>query len=399
MSDERKYVYPVEELDKIIEQMDKGIIPMMDDTLQTEVELRYKEIKDALFGGDDEDEELDAETVRKHRELMNKHINDQKRKASRNDVYVMNISDAQKEEIRKSMSVSLVRPNPNNVYNKRDEDLYDDNQLRVIKQRLAGLKNCYYNQTDYINAMTIIRDAIEYSLEHDYPWMSKEEAIQQFNAGKIKFKYCNIPKLYINHSTQINDVEILKGIMTGEITLKDRRDDKDALNMNKRNKKYTPVEFDYTVTSDDTYHQMILAHKQGYDTPMSTVIKHKSTVYNRLSIPVTNIFAKNNTINNQPIEFDWTKEGAGEAYFNMINGKKTQTSDVIGMINSNNDNMLNNVIVHNMNNFLRSMKQNSSQTGGYDYIPNMYNGMQYNQEAAKIENDLLASIRLNNPGQ
>ena len=65
--------------------------------------------------------------------------------------------------------------------------------------------------------------------------------------------------------------------------------------------------------------------------------------------------------------------------------------------------MLNNVVVHNMNDLLRSMKQNSQYTGGYDYtMPN--NGisgspMQYNAEAARVEQDLLASIRANNPSR
>lgn len=399
MSDEKhKYVYPVEELDKIIEQMDKGIVPMMDDTMDMEVKMRYKELQNMLF--DEDDDETDLVTQRKHREILNKHIEESKRRASRDDVYIMKISDAQKEEIRENMCTSIVRPNPNNPYNKCDDDLYNDNERRIIYQRLAGLKNCYYNQTDYINAMTIIKDAIEYSLEHDYPWMSKDEAVKAFNSGQIKFNYCNIPKLYINHSTQITDPEILKGVVTGDIILKDKRDDDDVKRRNKnKNKKYNPVSVDYNITSDESYHQMIIAHKNGYDTPMSTVIKHKSTVYNRLAIPMTNRFAKQNIgSDGQPILFDWSKDGAGEDYFNMIKGKKRQTSDVISMLNAENDNMLNNVVAHNMNDFLRSMKQNSQQTGGYDYVPsNGAPALQYNAEAAKIENDLLASIRAYNP--
>ena len=84
MSEEKepKYIYPVEELDKIIEQMDKGIMPMMNDQLQLEVELRYKELKNMLFD-DEDDDDIDAVTREEHREMINKHLEENKRKASR----------------------------------------------------------------------------------------------------------------------------------------------------------------------------------------------------------------------------------------------------------------------------------------------------------------------------
>lgn len=397
MSEERKYIYPVEELDKIIEQIDKGIAPMMSDQMQIEVQMRIKELQNMLF--DDDEDEIDSETRQRHREMLSKHIEESKRKASRDDVYVITISESQKENIREEMSCSIVRPNPNDPYNKPDEELYNDQEKRIIFQRLASLRNAYYNQTDYTNAISIIKDAINYSLSHDYPWLSKEDAIKEFNAGRIKFKYCNIPNLYINNSTIITDPEILKGIVSGDIVLKDKRDDDHKFNKNKH-KNCKPVSIDYDVTGTESYNRMVAAHRQGYDTPMSTVIKHKSTVYNRYAIPVTNRFSNQNTgIDGNPILFDWSREGAGQEYFNMIKGRKSQTSDLIRIINADNDNMLNNVVAHNLNDFLRSMKQNSQYTGGYDYTPANSQGMsalQYNEEAAKIEQDLLASIRASN---
>lgn len=397
MSEERKYIYPVEELDKIIEQIDKGITPMMSDQMQIEVQMRIKELQNMLF--DDDEDEIDSETRQRHREMLSKHIEESKRKASRDDVYVITISESQKEKIREEMSCSIVRPNPNDPYNKPDEELYNDQEKRIIFQRLASLRNAYYNQTDYTNAISIIKDAINYSLSHDYPWLSKEDAIKEFNAGRIKFKYCNIPNLYINNSTIITDPEILKGIVSGDIVLKDKRDDDHKFNKNKH-KNCKPVSIDYDVTGTESYNRMVAAHRQGYDTPMSTVIKHKSTVYNRYAIPVTNRFSNQNTgADGNPILFDWSREGAGQEYYNMIKGRKSQTSDLIRIINADNDNMLNNVVAHNLNDFLRSMKQNSQYTGGYDYTPANSQGMsalQYNEEAARIEQDLLASIRASN---
>ena len=42
------------------------------------------------------------------------------------------------------------------------------------------------------------------------------------------------------------------------------------------------------------------------------------------------------------------------------------------------------------------MKQGSQQTGGYDYYSPTEQQTQYNAQAAKIEQDLLASIRATN---
>lgn len=397
MSEEKepKYIYPVEELDKIIEQMDKGIMPMMNDQLQLEVELRYKELKNMLFDGEDDDD-IDAITRQEHREMINKHLEENKRKASHEDVYVMKISEEAKAKIREEMAESIVRTDPNDPYNKQDDQLFDDSEKRIIHQRLAGLRNCYYNQKDYVNAINILKDAIDYSLGHDYPWLTKEEAVKEFNAGHIKFKYCNIPALFINTTTKITDPEILKGIVNGDIILKDRRDEIDPKNV-KKNKNYTPVSMDYDVTSDTNYEAMVAAHKQGYDTPMSVAIKHKATTYNRYAIPVGNRFASQKLDKNgAPIQFDWSKEGAGEEYYNLIKGKRHNQSEILSIVNSDNNNNLNNVIARNMSDFLRSMKQGSQQTGGYDYYSPTEQQTQYNAQAAKIEQDLLASIRATN---
>ena len=399
MSDEYKYSYPVEELDKIIEQMMNGIQPMIDDVMQMEVELRWKERENAMFGTDDE-EEIDPETLRKHNEIMKKAIENDKRKASRNDVIILTISDEKKKEIYDQMCESIVRPNPNDQYNIPDDELYQNKNREEVYTKLRGLKNCYYNQKDYTNAISIIKSAIELSLKEDYPWLSYEEAVKEFNAGRIKFKWCAIPKLYINHATQITDPNILKGVITGEIVLRNKSDDERPKIKRKPGK---PVAFPYEVTGDTQYHEMIQAHKMGYDTPMSTVIKFKNSVYSPTSVPFGNRFGsvKNNN-NNEPLLWDWTKEGSGEALYNQLNGRKTGPADIIRFVDSENDNMLNSVMSTNAQEFLRSMKTGSQQTDGYDYtLPNFMqqntSNTQYNEEAAAVERDLLASISMNNP--
>ena len=59
MSEEKKkyeYMYPVEELDKIINQIDSGIAPMLTDEMQLEIKMRYKELQNEIMeDSDDED--------------------------------------------------------------------------------------------------------------------------------------------------------------------------------------------------------------------------------------------------------------------------------------------------------------------------------------------------------
>ena len=389
-----KYVYPVEELDKIIDQMSKGITPMMSDQMQLEVKLRYKELQNELFDGDDED--IDTEDIKRHNEMMKQHLEEQRRKATKNDVVIIKLSEEQQKQIREDMEVSIVRPNPNSMYNLSDDELYSSEERKVIQQKLSRIKNCYYNQIDYVNAIKILKEAIEYSLANDYPWLSKEEAIKQFNEGKIKFTYCNIPKLYINYQTQITDKDVLKGIVTGEIELVDRDEKPQKKKVNKDSEE---VAYDYNIIGTTDYENMLKMHVKGYDTPISTIIKAKSTIYNRYSLPSSNRFSLNgNNKNDEPMLFDWTQEDAGRKYFNLKHGKQYTVNDMIRDVNQDNDKTLNNVLNINASEFMRSLKTvNNQQTG---YSPAIIStSLQPNPEAVQIEQNILNAIRMNNPNK
>lgn len=389
-----KYVYPVEELDKIIDQMSKGITPMMSDQMQLEVKLRYKELQNELFDGDDED--IDTEDIKRHNEMMKQHLEEQRRKATKNDVVIIKLSEEQQKQIREDMEVSIVRPNPNSMYNMSDDELYSSEERKVIQQKLSRIKNCYYNQIDYVNAIKILKEAIEYSLANDYPWLSKEEAIKQFNEGKIKFTYCNIPKLYINYQTQITDKDVLKGIVTGEIELVDRDEKPQKKKVNKDSEE---VAYDYNIIGTTDYENMLKMHVKGYDTPISTIIKAKSTIYNRYSLPTNNRFSLNgNNKNDEPMLFDWTQDDAGRKYFNLKHGKQYTVNDMIRDVNQDNDKALNNVLNINASEFMRSLKTVNNQQTGYN--PDIVStSLQPNPEAVQIEQNILNAIRMNNPNK
>lgn len=392
------YLYPVEELDKIIEQINTGIMPMMNDQLQKEVNLRFKEISGQLF---DDDDEIDEDVI-EQKKAVQRAIEKKKREASKKDVLIIKLNDTQKNQLHEDMSSSYVRKDPNLVYNLKDEDLYSSEEKKIIDMKLARLKNCYYNQTDYVNAIKIIQDAIKYSLKNDYPWMSEEEALRAFNNGDIKFTWGNLPKLYVNYSTQITDKEILKGVVTGQVTLKDRNSE-EVVSKKKDKVKSNPVEMPYTITTNAMYEDMAKLHAKGYDTPMSLAFKSKSTIYNRFSLPYNSFMGINSDNNDKPVvDFDWEHEGAGEEYFNLVHGIKPSVNDIIRYVNDQNGKSLNNVLLQNAYKFMKSLKYQDGHSGGL-YGDNGYarndNGSSYvvNPHAVEVENNILKAIRMNNP--
>lgn len=406
-----QYSFPTDELDRILEQMQSGIQMMLSDEMQIELDMRYREKFEEITGEeyrDDDDSESNINRL-KHQKMMREKIAKDRMKASTKDVIVINVSDEKKKEIREQMMTSIVRPNPNDPYNTTDDDLFRDTANKEIMEKLKGIKNCYYNQRDYINALKIIHEAIEFSLgktgHGDYPWLSYPEAVKEYNAGKIKFSWCEIPKLIVNRVSPITDPEILKGVLTGDVVILNRTEDDDEIK--KLNKKkmanYKPINVDYDVTGENEYNQMQAAHKAGYDTPWSTGIKYKNTSYDPTALPFSSIFSSNKIKqNNVPDLFDWEKDGAGNEYYNLMCGKKPSANDIAAVLNKDNDNQINPIITRNMNEFLYSMKHTNDNSGGYNYdMPNFIqaaeNPNNFNADAAAIEKQLLASITMNNP--
>lgn len=406
-----QYSFPTDELDRILEQMQSGIQMMLSDEMQIELDMRYREKFEEITGEeyrDDDDSESNINRL-KHQKMMREKIAKDRMKASTKDVIVINVSDEKKKEIREQMMTSIVRPNPNDPYNTTDDDLFRDTANKEIMEKLKGIKNCYYNQRDYINALKIIHEAIEFSLgktgHGDYPWLSYPEAVKEYNAGKIKFSWCEIPKLIVNRVSPITDPEILKGVLTGDVVILNRTEDDDEIK--KLNKKkmanYKPINVDYDVTGENEYNQMQAAHKAGYDTPWSTGIKYKNTSYDPTALPFSSIFSSNKIKqNNVPDLFDWEKDGAGNEYYNLMCGKKPSANDIAAVLNKDNNNQINPIITRNMNEFLYSMKHTNDNSGGYNYdMPNFIqaaeNPNNFNADAAAIEQQLLASITMNNP--
>lgn len=411
MSEKFEYTYPVEELDQFVDKILSGIQPMMSDDLQEQVQMRYRErsgqsVDDYLAEG--------GNNAKVRHARIRAQIEADRRKATRKDAIVLKISEEQKKQIHEDMSASIVRKNPNSTYNKTMEQMYSDERRRSVMEKLKGLKNCYFTQADYKNAIGIIMEAIETSLgkygNSDYPWLTYEQAVAEFNAGNIKFTYCELPKLYINYSTIMTDPEILKGVVTGDIVLKNRNEVDETYNINRKKNMtdYKPVSVDYRICNQDTNQDMINAHYAGYDTEISPYIRASSNVYNPAAMPISSRFY--NPLKKKikrPLVWDWEKPGAGKAYYDYIHGYKSKNSDIVDIVKSDNNFAISTSLSTNINDFIKYLKVNARGYQAYNYhVPNYTqpvinneNETVYNKSAAEIEKALLESISINNPSR
>ena len=387
------YTYDKDELREIMEKLSKGISVIMNDTLKEDLHMYQMELESEIMDNEDEMEEF----RQNHADMMKKKLEQKKRQARKDDVIVIELTEEQKRQLRADMEVSIVRNNPDLSYHKTDDELYGDAEKKEIYQKLSKLQKCYYNQPDYVNAVKIIFEAIRYSLKHDYPWMTYEEACREFNKGNIKFEYCQLPKLYLNWTTVIDDPATLKGIINGTVTVINKDDD-----MQKKKKKWdaVPQRYEVEITGENEWNMMAEAHRQGYDTPISPIIKEATGTFSRFALPANNYFHQHKMEQKRaPIEFDWMEEGAGEKYFNIIHDIKYTTGDLLDDLNAANNNNLNHSLQSDIDGFLSDLKwsSNQEQRQGQLYQSNMVQTK--DAKAIQMEQSILQAMRNANPNK
>ena len=352
------YTYDMEEIDECIEKLERGIIPAMYvDQFAQDVNHRIAELKHACKEEGFDESQFNMSQAK----VLSKKIEQNRRKASRKDVIVIQLTDEQKEQLHKDMACSYVRHNHNLRYHKSDEELFDSTERRDIYRKLTRLQKQYYNAPEWIAAMKIIIEALDFSLHHDYPWMSYEEAVELWNKGEITFTFCPVPLLMTSWTTSITDTSILKGILTGEITMQSVNENNHKMAEAKRRRQQMdrkPVYCDYTITSTDDFNQMRSMHNKGYNTPISPVIKALNGSFSRFALPGDNYFtvAKQQEEMNRPTTFDWMQDNAGEIYYKMITGKKDTVNDLLDFLREKNNN-LNPSFANTITPFLNSMSE------------------------------------------
>ena len=387
------YIYPKEKLDEYIQMLDKGIELMLPDQIMLEIEMRRKELHNQLFEDDEEDED-DIYVKMKHDQMMREHLQKEAKKARKDDLLIIQLSDEQKNMIRDSVETSYVRPNPNSNYNLTDDEIFENAEQKLILEKLSKLRSAYYTQADYQNAINTIRMAIEYSLEHDYPWMTKQEAIQAFEEGKIKFTYCRIPQLRLNFKDIVKDPNILAGVANGQIELV-KKEDKE---FKKKSYKNSPlVSIPTNVMSQDEQNYYLEAHRHGLATPISSAIQARNTIYDRYSFNIGN--KKNDKFNGlvdkdgNPITFDWTQDNAAEKYMMLRNNKTFGISELVALINKEN-NGVNGQLSTRMSSYLAAINS-SSLSHDERIVTNNQGYKQQNEDIIKTEQRIFAKIQSN----
>lgn len=389
-NEENKYLFPVEELDKYITQIDEGIEIFADEKLLIEIELRRKELANKLFGGSEEETAYQRQL---HQEMMREHIKQQAKKAKRDDVLVIELNEDQKRAVRESVETSIVRPDPNLPYNMSADELYESAEHKLLMEKVGKIRVQYFNQADYQVAINVIMQAIEYSLTHDYPWMSKDEAIRAFNEGRIQFTGCQIPKLFINFRTQIKDPNILKGVVEGNVELVDRNDN----TYQRKNYDDSPlVPMPVSVFSKEEEQYYMDAHRRGEFTPLSGIIQSKNTIYNRFA-PLSVASTKKNKFigltdkDDNPITFDWTQDNAHEKYMMLRDNKPFDISMMMSLVNQQNHGV-NPQIAANMQAYIRAINS-TSLTSEEKIVPGY---KEQNAEVLKTEQDIINKIMADN---
>lgn len=386
MDDEIQYSCPVEQLDEMIQQIDAGMSLLLTDAMKEEIELRRAEVNGEL--SDEYDTEDMSEAELEH--LRRKKREAEKHRSHSHDVIVLDLTEEEERQLQDDMAESYIRKDPNSVYNISDEDLSSSEERRTIMRQLQSIGKCYYNQTDFSNAIKIIQRAIDYSLHHDYPWLTYEDARRSFEAGTIKFDFCQMPTLFMNFNQQITDPKILSGIAQGDIDLIDTSKQEEP--KKKKKKKYeVGVTVPYTVISPREHEDYVRLHQMGYNTPISVILKSCSTIYNRYVMPMSFSFGQRDERKPLP-SIDWTEPGAGKRFFEAECGvTRNPTTELISFLNDVNGKELNHSIGNGLKWFMNGF------TPHYDTFKSVSTALQPNNQAVQIESRILDMIRMSNP--
>lgn len=314
-----EYSYSVEELDELIDKLNKGIIPTVPPDMLDEARLRYKEITSELFDDDDDDNVLTAEEVRIQQEKIKKKVEEQRHKAHKEDIKIKQLSEKHLEKLKEEVVTSIVRPYPSD-YNMTDEEKYGSEERAALFEKFSKLKRIYRNPVEFKNAFLVCQEVIKDSLDNDYPGMSRVEVYRMFHEGKIKVTI-PIPRLFSDYVHEIKDPEIKAGIIRGDITLMSKSEIEDELIIDERKNDET-VDMPYSVIDSNEYDVMLSDHRKGIDTPLSMIFNNRGKIYSQLNVPYGNMFSrftdKNKSKSNEPFQFDFEQEDAPRKYMELV---------------------------------------------------------------------------------
>ena len=388
---------PVEHLQSLIDKMDSGVEVAMSDLEKMEVKKYMKMLSSQLFDDDDDDDTaLSPEEEARRAEIMKRQLEEAKRKAHKDDVATIKLTEAQRAELEDEMDVAYVRPNPCTNYNKTDDQLYKSVEEKALSDKLNRIRNCYYDAAEWCAVMDIIMEGVDYELKSDkFAYLGSYEArLAAFNAGKLKLQV-QLPKLYLNRITPENDPEVLRGIYNGDITVVDRSQ-LDGIH-HKSYKNSELVKLDIPIIGNAEHQYYVQMHRKGFQTPLSGAIKAKSTIYNRYIDNNKNKYDKPFGIvdkNGVPIAYDWLKLGAQE-YYRLLHNLKPNMDDIVDNVQKANGGKINKVLGERLN---KLMHTDPRGIVAEEKKPNWLSAsVQVKPDVVKLEQDLLNAIQVTNP--
>lgn len=404
-----KYKYKTSDLDAVIEKRRKGIVPLIPEDMEAEVELREREIALTIrdeFGDDDISEEETMELVKKHNALLEAQIEKERRNTHADEFITLDISEEEKQQMEELCSVSYVRVLPGSVYHMADEEIYDSKERKEIVDRLKKVGNMYYNPDDWRNAMQILIDAWKYSYDHDYPGIP-----EQLKANRIHLNR-QMPKLMLNYTTIVNDPKMLMGILNGEIKCMDKDEASSALYKHVRPKdsEVKGVRFSEiggrVLSKVENDYETYLARMGDNNSIMLHANKIRSTIYDRFSIDLLTGKAKKNEKNfkdefGNDVSFDFCVPGSGRKAYNLVHKVKEKgVADFANdIMKANNNKLTQNISGSMMNDFAKSFNKTSWNRNN-QYTTESADP-QLNQDAFVVQQEqaLLQTMRMFNPNK
>ena len=389
---------PVEHLQSLIDKMDAGVDVAMSDLEKLEVKKYMKILSSQLFDDDDDDDDtaLSPEEEARRQELLKRQMEEAKRKARTEDVKLIKLNDEQRKQLEYEMDSSFVRPNPNTLYNKTDDQLYKSAEEKILSDKLNRIRNCYYDADEWITVVDVIMEGIEYELRSDkFAYLgSYESRVAAFKSGKIKLQV-QLPKLYLNRITPESDPEVLRGIYNRDITVVDRSQIEGLRHKSYKNSEL--VKLDVPMIGNAEHNYYVQMHRRGFQTPLSGAIKAKSTIYNRYIDNNKSDYNKPFGIVDDkgvPIQYDWLQLGAQE-YYRMLHKLKPNMDDIVENVQRANGGKINKVLGERMNKLMHTDPRGYSTER---VEPNwVSSSVQVKPDVVKLEQDLLNAIQVTNP--
>lgn len=387
---------PPEHLQSLIDKMDSGVDVIMSDLEKMEVKKYMKILSSQLFDDDDgDDDSLSPEEESRRQELIKRQLEEAKRKAHTTDVKLITLTPEQRAELEDDMDVAYVRPNPNTIYNKTDDQLYRSAEEKILSDKLSRIRNCYYDADEWRAVMDVIMEGVEYELKSDkFAYLGSMEArMSAFKSGKIKLKI-QLPKLYLNRISPETDPEVLRGIYNGDITVVDRSEVEGV--KHKSYKDSELISLDVPIIGNEEHQYYVQMHRRGFQTPIQGAIKAKSTIYNRYIDTSNNAYNMPFGIVDEkgvPIQYDWLTLGAQE-YFRLLHKLKPNMDDIVDNVQKANGGKINRLLGERMN-MLTKIDPRGYSTEPVN--PNWVSAsVQVKPEVVKLEQDLLNAIQVTN---